>query len=279
MEKQENDCIFPQAPLGVLASLASPPRLPPGPSHPSPAGLGTLRTGLPGIRSLQVGGLHRPRRKGAEDEAHVFVGQRQRSLGPPCEKKSTRLGVSRRRLCRSRLQTLALPEKYSLVTHFPSQKTFCHRWSRQTSLVRTRVCFLRRGAHFSPLSVLHLKSPRQILVNASHGPAGTPPAEPLPAPHLPSGKQVDLGREQFLERLPMPWGCGQVPSGQGPLPAGQSPETHASSRAAHSPPRSTSSQHLSADPTSLRPPARSGEGDGPRCSAFLSLLEFQPSTT
>lgn len=50
------------------------------------------------------------------------MGQRQRSLGPPCKKKSTRLGVLRRLLCHSRLQflwgseSLALPEKYIFVT-------------------------------------------------------------------------------------------------------------------------------------------------------------------
>lgn len=46
------------------------------------------RTGFPGVRSLQVGGFHRPGGEGAEDEAHVLVGQRQRGLGNPCGDES-----------------------------------------------------------------------------------------------------------------------------------------------------------------------------------------------
>lgn len=136
----------------------------------------TIHTGLPGIRSLQVGRLHCPGCKGTEDEAHVFVGQRQWNLRVPCEKKSRRFGVSHHFLCHSRLWSLCgsgslvLPQKYIFVPHFPSQKMLFHYWSSQICLFRTQVHFLRRGAHFPPLSGLHFKNPRQILVNAAHGP-------------------------------------------------------------------------------------------------------------
>lgn len=162
----------------MLASLPfSLPCLPQGLSHPAPTRLGTVRTGLPGIRSLQVGGLHCPGREGTEDEAHVFVGQCQRSLRPPCEKKNMRLGILQLLLCHSRLQSSGAvsplhSQRNTSFSHvFPPRRPFFHHWSSQTCLFRTQESFLRRVAHFSALSVLHfVKSPRPVFVDATHGP-------------------------------------------------------------------------------------------------------------
>lgn len=188
-------------------------------------------------------------------------------------------------------------QRNTFVTRFPSQKTFFYRWLSQTCLFRTQVHFLRRGAHFSPLTVLHfIKTPRQIFVDATHGPGRhsqrTRHLQDLWLPHhlpayLPSAslsggwKRVwgaDLGESNSWAGCRCAGAAGRSLWARSPSCKAMPRDAH-SSRTTHMSLRSISTQHLSMDPTSIPPPSTSREGDSPECSAFPSLLEFQSGIT
>lgn len=203
------------------------------------------------------------------------MGQRQRALGPPCEEKSRRLGALAHLRCHRQLQShpggesLALPETYTFITHFLSQKTFLHHQSSRTCLYRTQACF-RRGTCLTP--VLHfVKSPRHMFVHAPHEPGGQGQAVPrsstcpttslriFPAALCGGWKRVwgdHLGESNCWAAL----GCRCVPQGKVLFP-----ERHTRTR--HTSPVLS----ISTDPPSLLPPSRCREGDNPGCSAGVPV--------